>query len=97
MKLSEMNANQRKAWEIAVEAVNMYIGGYENQMEDSEEGSENWIEAYNALHASHEEMVETCLAWARMSREWERLEHLHFVGIDFLRERVHKRLVKYGY
>lgn len=92
-----MTYPQKQAWRIAVDAVNEYIGGFENQMEDCEEGTEDWKQAYDALHCGHDEIVETCLLWARSSWEWEHLDHIHFVGLDFLRERVEKRVTKYGY
>lgn len=97
MKLSEMNENQRKVWEIAVENVNMYIGGYENTMLDYPEDSEEYKDAKESLSLPHDELVEIILGWCRMSREWQRIENLHFVGIEFMKERISKRLNKYGY
>lgn len=97
MKLSEMNSNERMVWEIAVENVNDYIGGFENDMEDWPEDSEEYKTAKNALSLSHEELIDVILSWCRSDRRWQRIENLHFVGIEFMRERISKRLTKYGY
>lgn len=97
MKVSEMNSNQRLVWEIAVENVNEYIGGFENDLEDCEEDSDGWKTAKDALSLSHEELIDEILSWCRADQRWQRIENLHFVGLDFMRERISKRLAKYGY
>ena len=97
MKVSEMNENQRTVWEIAVEQVNLYTGGNENTMLDYPEDSEEYKAAKEALSLPHDEMVDEILTWCRSDRRWERIENLHFVGLDFMKERISRRLTKYGY
>lgn len=97
MKLSEMNDNQKLAFSIAAEATDYYIGGWENTMEDSEPDSENYKEAEEALSYSHDVLVEIILSDCRIDPRWQKLQNLHLVGLDFLRERISRRLTKYGY
>lgn len=97
MKLSEMNNNQKLAFSIAAEATDYYIGGWENIMADSEPGSVNYEEAEQALSYSHDELVEIILSDCRINPSWRKLKNLHLVGLDFLRERISRRLTKYGY
>ena len=97
MKLSDMNSNQKMAFEIAAEAVDYYIGGWENTILDYDPDSEDYKEAKEALSLSHKELVENILSDCRMDIRWQRIENLHLVGLDFLRERISRRLTKYGY
>lgn len=97
MKLSEMNGNQKQVYRMVIDACNEYVGGWENAMEDSSEGSEEWLEAKAQLEAGHDTLVSRVLCEVRNSTEWKRLEHLHFVTIEWTKERVNKRLAKMGY
>lgn len=97
MKLSEMNSNQRMAFEIAAEATDNYIGGWENTMLDYDPDSEDYKLAKEALSYSHDELVEIILSDCRIDTRWQKIENLHLVGLDFLRERISRRLTKYGY
>ena len=82
---------------MVVDACNEYIGGWENSMMDSHEGSEDWLEAKKMLEQPHDTIVKWILDDIRYSREWKRLEHLHFVTLDWTRERIDRRLKKMGY
>lgn len=97
MKVSEMNGNQYMVYQLAIENCSDYIGGFENQMQDSCEGSDEYNEAKRALSLSHDELVEEIASWCRMDNRWRKVENLHLVGLDFLKERISKRLTKWGY
>ena len=97
MKLSEMNSNQKMAFEIAAEATDYYIGGWENTMLDYDHDSEDYKVAEEMLSLPHGGLVENILSDCRMDIRWQRIENLHLVGLDFLRERISRRLTKYGY
>ena len=97
MKLSEMNGNQKQVYRMVIDACNEYVGGWENAMEDSSEGSDEWLEAKAQLEAGHDTLVGRVLCEVLNSTEWKCLEHLHFVTIEWTKERVNKRLAKMGY
>lgn len=97
MKISEMNNNQKQVFMMVLEACNEFIGGWENTLDDSEEGSEDWNSAKRMLETDHNTMVEWILSDIQCSREWKRIEHLHFVSIAWTKERIDKRLKKMGY
>lgn len=92
-----MTQNQKQVYLLCIEACNEFIGGWENTRLDSAEGSEDWEMANKMLSQPHETLVEWILDDVRRSREWQRLEHLHFVTIAWTRERIDKRLTKWGY
>lgn len=97
MKISEMNSNQKQVYLMVVDACNEYIGGWENAMMDAEEGSEDWLSAKRQLEVGHDTLVEWILDEVRYSTLWKRLEHLHFVTIEWTKERISRRLKKMGY
>lgn len=97
MKISEMNNNQKRVYLMVVELCNEFIGGWENTLCDAEENSEEWNEAQKMLNADHDTKVEWILSDVRHSIEWQRLENLHFVSLEWTRERIDKRLRKMGY
>lgn len=73
---------------------NEYFGGYENTLYDFEEGSEEYKDAVEALTAPVEYICKTIEIWVRSSREWQRIENLHFVSLEWMRERIAKRVPK---
>jgi len=97
MKISEMNSNQKTVYLMVVDACNEFIGGWENTMLDEPEGSEEWQNAKELLEEGHDALVGYILGDIRSSREWQRLEHLHFVSLEWTKERISKRLTKMGY
>ena len=97
VKFSELNSNQKIVYRIVIDECSNYIGGYENQLDDNQEGTEDWQEAYDALHKSHEELVDIIMRWVRGNSLWECNEHLHFVSLEWIRERIDRRLKKWGY
>lgn len=97
MKYADMNENQKQVFRLVSDECNHYIGGWENQMMDYSEGTEEYEEAQSALSQSHEELVDTLFCIVRHTREWENMENLHFVSLDWMKERVDKRLKKMGY
>ncbi len=92
-----MNSNQKRVYQMVVDACNEFIGGWENTMDDYPEGTEEYAEAQRMLGTDHETMVNWMLNDIRNSREWQRLEHLHFVSLEWTKERIDKRLKKMGY
>lgn len=97
MKTSEMNEHQLAAYRLMVEIYNDHIGGYENQLDDSEIGSEEYEEAKRAL-ADGEALAEW--VYADTQREATRrgfAKHIRFAGEAFLKERIKRRLIKDGY
>ena len=97
MKISEMNSNQKRVFSMVVDACNEFIGGWENTMMDEEEGSEEWQNAKEMLEAGHDALVQWILSDVKLSTEWKRLEHLHFVSLEWTKERIDRRLKKMGY
>lgn len=97
MKVSEMNINQRRVYTLCVEACNEYIGGWENARDDAEPDSEEWKQANYMLTQDHDTLVEWILSDVRSTPEWKKLENLHFVTIEWTKERIDKRLSKWGY
>ncbi len=97
MKISEMNQNQKRVFLMVVDACNEFIGGWENTLCDTEEGSEEWKHAKEVLATEHDTMVDWILSDIRLSKEWQKLEHLHFVSIEWTKERIDRRLKKMGY
>ena len=97
MKISEMNNNQKRVYHMVVDACNEFIGGWENTMLDEEEGSEEWQKAKKMLEAGHDTLVEWILSDIRSSAEWICYEHLHFVSLEWTKERIDRRLKKMGY
>ena len=95
MRTSEMYSNQLNVFNLVVENCNDYFGGYENQLMDSEEGSDTYNEAKEALTAPAEEICATIEIWVRSSTIWKKIENLHLVGLDWMRERISKRVTKY--
>lgn len=95
MKVRDMNKNQLAVYQLMDKWTTDVIGGFENQMEDNEEGSAAYEEAKSFLSKSHEEMKQCFFDAIRADREAQK--HLKFVGNDFLLERIERRLTKWGY
>ena len=107
MKVSEMNARQKKAFYNIYHASNWLLGGLKNTMLDNEEGSEEYESAKAAL-ADHDGLVAELYRMATteiygdgfcaFSDSAEKaIRDIRFCGKDFLMERCEKRIKKAGY
>lgn len=108
MKVTEMNAREKKAFFNIKHAANDLIGGLENTLWDTEENSEEHKSAEAKL-ADHEGLVKElyemattaiygdgycCFDKAACQRE---LRDINFCGTEWLMERCDKRITKEGY
>lgn len=107
LKLSECNARQRKAFINICHAANWLLGGLENQMCDSEEGSADWAGAKKLL-SDHDYLVNELYRMATtevyedgfcgFGKGAERfLKDIRFCGKGWLMERCDARIRKEGY
>jgi len=107
MKISEMNARQKKAFYNIKHAANWLLGGLENAMLDNAEGTEEYENARAAL-ADHEGLVNTLYDMATTDLYDEGsccfnaaaasyLKDIRFCGKAWLMERCEKRITKEGY
>ena len=107
MKISEMNAQQKKAFYNIRNAANYLIGGLENTMEDYPEDSEEYLEAKATLEdhdflvsqiydlALTEIFAEGANIFGRAAEAY--LKDIRFCGKEWLMERVEKQVTKAGY
>ncbi len=107
MKISEMNAQQKKAFYNIRNAADYLIGGLENTMMDYPEDSEEYREAKATLE-DHAFLVNQIydLALTEIFTEGANifggaaeayLKDIRFCGKDWLMERVEKQVTKAGY
>lgn len=108
MKVSEMNARERKAFYNIKHAANFLLGGLENDLLDYSEEDEEYKSAKSTL-ADHDGLVATlydmatteiygegycCFNPAVVTKE---LRDINFCGKAWLMERCERRIVKEGY
>lgn len=108
MKVSEMNATQRKAFFNIKWAANDLLGGLENTMMDNPESSEEYQSAKRDL-TDHAGLVNQlyCMATTAIYGEGfccfnpqtveKELREINFCGKEWLLERCEKRITKEGY
>ena len=107
MKVSEMNARQKKAFYNIYHCANYYIGGLENTFEDCRQEEEEYKNALATLN-DHEGLVNDIYSMAtseiydagfcQFGKAAESyLKDIRFCGKDWLLERVEKRVSKMGY
>lgn len=107
MKISEMNARQKKAFYNVYWAANDLIGGLENTLLDYPEDSEDYKSAY-ALLNDHDRLVKTLYEMATTAfygegfcgfgQPYQRfIREINFCGKEWLMERCEKRVRKEGY
>lgn len=98
MKRSEMNAHQRAIFDIMDELTRELIGGNENTLLDFSEEDEEYQDAYNFLHQGHEQLAQFFYDLVMgHCKAGSNAEHARFAGSAFLKERIEKRLTKWGY
>lgn len=98
MKTTEMNTHQKAAFNIVKEIMSDLIGGAENNLLDCEESSQEYQQAENYLKQSTEELVETIYTDVIDIAELRGgSKHIKFAGTDFIKERITRRLKKWGY
>ena len=107
MKVSEMNARQKKAFYNVCHAANWLIGGLENTMLDNPEDSEEYQSAKAQL-ADHDGLVSELYSMATTevydegsccfnSAAASYLKDIRFCGKEWLMERCEARIKKAGY
>lgn len=97
MKVSEMNTHERLAFELVCDAMSEMIGGYENTMMDYPADSEDYIRAKDFLESGHQALEDEIYEIVMNDSNDSNLKHLRFAGEKFIRERISKRLTKWGY
>ena len=98
MKFSEMTNHQKKMFLLMDEVMCEIIGGFENSLEDYKPDTEEYQAADAFLSQGHDELaayfydevMSRCQAGSDASCA-------RFAGGDFLKERIDKRLKKWGY
>lgn len=107
MRVSEMNARQKKAFYNIKYAAHDLLGGLENTLLDYPENSEEYKRA-NALLNNHDALVRLlyCNATSAVYDEgvvWfdesakKFIRDINFCGKEWLMERCEKRITKEGY
>lgn len=97
MKTSEMNAHELLAFRFVCAEMSEIIGGNENTLNDYEEDSEEYKSAYEFLHSGHNELVDFIYRNVMIAADKGTAKHMRFAGEAFIRERISKRLTKWGY
>lgn len=97
MKRSEMNAHERLAFSFICNAMSELIGGLENVLMDYPDDSEEYQNAWHDLHVGHETLVEWVYRDVMAQADKGTAKHLRFAGEQFIRERIDRRLTKWGY
>lgn len=107
MKLSEMNARQKKAYKNVYYAARDCIGGLENTISDNPDDSAECISATASLK-DHTGLVETiydmaitdiydegCVRFGKAAEAF--MKDIRFCGKEWIMERVDRQVVKLGY
>ena len=97
MKVNEMNAHEKLAYRMVCEYMSEWIGGLENVMMDNPEGSDEYESAKATLDRGHEALENDIYEMVMEESDKSMLKHLRFAGEAFIRERISKRLTKWGY
>ena len=97
MKVSEMNAHEKVAFMYVCEVMSELIGGWENTLMDNPEDSEEYKNAYHDLHVGHETLIDWIYSDVMSYSDKGTAKHLRFAGEKFIKERIDRRLTKWGY
>lgn len=91
----EMNAHEKEVDRLISNAVSECIGGFENQLYDSLEGSEEWLAAKATLnHDTLFDMIYDEVMYYSSNKR--HASHIRFAGKAFIEERIERRLAKEG-
>lgn len=97
MKRSEMNAHERLAFDYICNAMSETIGAYENALEDCDKDSEEYKTAYEILNSGHDNLKDWIYRDVMLNSDKGTAKHLRFAGEAFIKERIDRRLTKWGY
>ena len=98
MKIREMNKHQLVMYKLMDKWTCDMIGGYENTLCDYSEDSEDYKEAKDFLSQSHEELAKYFYNMVMNDcKKGSNAEHARFAGSQFLKDRIDRRLTKWGY
>ena len=97
MKRSEMNLHERLAFDYVCHAMSELIGGYENALTDYPEDDEMYKTAKEFLSSGHDNLIDTIYFEVMSYSDKGTARHLRFAGEAFIKERISRRLTKWGY
>ncbi|HHT97155.1 MAG TPA: hypothetical protein GXZ90_04590 [Clostridiales bacterium] len=98
MSKIKLNSHQLKANKLILEVISDMIGGYENQMTDSEEGSEDWLTADEFLKTERNQMIELLYEIIITEAQYKGNDkHINFAGIKFIKTNISNKLTEWGY
>lgn len=98
MKVSEMNAHQKVMFKLMDNVTSDYIGGWENTLEDYEEFTDEYKEAYEYLNMGHDKMKDFFYHIIMCNcKKGTYAEHARFAGGQFLMDIIERRLIKWCY
>lgn len=96
MKLYQLNQNEATTIKLINRHYNWYIGGLENTISDSEENSEEYIDAKNEL-SNPVRMVEIIYNEILSTEGATYLKQIRFCGAEWIKERIARKLKEDGY
>ena len=97
MKRSEMNAHQIVAFDFIVYVMSELIAANELTLEDCPEDSEEYKNAKEYLSQGHDALLKDVYDEVMAMADKGTAKHLRFAGADFIKERISRRLTKWGY
>jgi hypothetical protein len=98
MKISEMNTHQKAMYYLMDEITCEMIGGAENTMEDYAPETEEYKDAEAFLNQGHDKLAAYFYAHVmNRCKSGSYASHARFAGSEFLKERIERRLQKWGY
>ena len=97
MKRSEMNAHQLVAFDFIVYVMSELIAANELSLQDYPEGSEEYEAAKEYLGRGHDALLKDVYDEVMAMADKGTAKHLRFAGADFIKERISRRLTKWGY
>ena len=97
MKRSEMNAHQLVAFDFIVYVMSELIAANELSLQDYPEGSEEYEAAKEYLSQGHDALLKDVYDEVMAMADKGTAKHLRFAGAEFIKERISRRLTKWGY
>ena len=95
--MNKMNSHEMQAFIFIKEVMSEYIGGYENQLMNSPEDSEDYKQAERFLNMGHDKLVEVIYSDVIASCDKGMAKHARFAGKEFMTKKISDRLTKWGY